>query len=169
MKIKNIHSWSTEKISQRVLYSLIGLSLVVFVMFFLIGYDLPFDENPDFNAPLFTDLLIALMWILLALSIGLVVFSVIRGYRNADRENISLNLIPEKKIFRITWGVTFMLLVLTFLLGSSATITVNGSKFADWIWLKTSDMFVNTSIVMLLGAFASVLFGATRYIRKVKK
>ena len=32
---------------------MIGLAVLVFGLFYLIGYDLPFDENPDFNAPLF--------------------------------------------------------------------------------------------------------------------
>ena len=39
-----------------------SLAVVVFALFFLVGYDMPFLENPDFNAPLFTDVLIILMW-----------------------------------------------------------------------------------------------------------
>lgn len=169
MKIKNIQTWSTEKISQRVLYLLVGLSVIVFALFFLIGYDMPFDENPDFNAPLFTDLLIAMMWLLLVLAFGLAVFAIVKGYRDNEKGKSASYGVPEKKIFRFTWGTTFLLLVVTFLLGSSASIKVNGSPFDDWTWLKASDMFVDTSLVMLLGAFVAVLFGTTRYIRKGKK
>ena len=50
-----------EQISQKVFRLMIGLAVLVFGLFYLIGYDLPFDENPDFNAPLFTDVLIFLM------------------------------------------------------------------------------------------------------------
>lgn len=169
MKIKNIQTWSTEKISQRVLYLLVGLSVIVFALFFLIGYDMPFDENPDFNAPLFTDLLIAMMWLLLVLAFGLAIFAIVKGYRDNDKGKSMSNGVPEKKIFRGTWGATLLLLVLTFLLGSSTAIRVNGNSFDDWTWLKASDMFVNTSLVMLLGAFVAVVFGMTRYIRKGKK
>ncbi len=42
---------SAENISQRIFYLLIGLAILVFGLFFLVGYDMPFDENPDFNAP----------------------------------------------------------------------------------------------------------------------
>ena len=51
---------SAEKISQQVFYIMIGLAVLVFGLFFLVGYDLPFEENPDFNAPLFTDVLITI-------------------------------------------------------------------------------------------------------------
>ena len=38
---------SAEKISQQVFYIMIGLAVLVFGLFFLVGYDLPFEENPD--------------------------------------------------------------------------------------------------------------------------
>ncbi len=41
-----------EKISQQVFYIMIGLAVLVFGLFFLVGYDFAFRENPDFNAPL---------------------------------------------------------------------------------------------------------------------
>ena len=74
---------SAEQISQQVFFILIGLAVVVFALFFLVGYDMPFLENPDFNAPLFTDVLIILMWLFLIGGVGLAVCSMIRDYRGA--------------------------------------------------------------------------------------
>ena len=65
---------SAENISQRIFYLLIGLAILVFGLFFLVGYDMPFDENPDFNAPLFTDVLIVLMWLFLIGGVGLAIY-----------------------------------------------------------------------------------------------
>ena len=62
-KFKVQSNKSAEQISQKVFRLMIGLAVLVFGLFYLIGYDLPFDENPDFNAPLFTDVLIFLMWL----------------------------------------------------------------------------------------------------------
>ena len=148
---------SAEKISQQVFYIMIGLAVLVFGLFFLVGYDLPFEENPDFNAPLFTDVLILLMWL----------FSMIRDYRSSKSEAV-VNGIPVRRIFRITWIGTLAVLLLTFLLGGSAPMLINGENYADWLWLKLSDMFVITSLLMLLAGIGAVCFGATRYIRKKK-
>lgn len=169
MSFKNIKSWTTEKISQRVFYLIIGLAVVIFGLFFLIGYDMPFDENPDFNAPLFTDVLIFLMWFLLVLTVVLAIVAVVRAYKMNVKSEAVVNGVPQGKIFRFTWIGMLLLLVLTFLVGSSMPMLVNGENYTDWFWLKISDMLVLTSISMLIIAVGAVVFGATRYMRKVKK
>ena len=159
---------SAEQVSQRIFYILIALAVLVFGLFFLVGYDMPFEENPDFNAPLFTDVLIGLMWLFLVGGIGLAIYSMWKDYRGSRSEAV-VNGVPVRHIFRITWIGLLALLVLTFALGSSAPMLINGENYADWLWLKLSDMFVITSLLMLLAGMGAVIFGATRYIRKVKK
>ena len=159
---------SAEQVSQRIFYILIALAVLVFGLFFLVGYDMPFEENPDFNAPLFTDVLIGLMWLFLVGGIGLAIYSMWKDYRGSRSEAV-VNGVPVRRIFRITWIGLLALLVLTFALGSSAPMLINGENYADWLWLKPSDMFVITSLLMLLAGMGAVIFGATRYIRKVKK
>ena len=159
---------SAEQVSQRIFYILIALAVLVFGLFFLVGYDMPFEENPDFNAPLFTDVLIGLMWLFLVGGIGLAIYSMWKDYRGSRSEAV-VNGVPVRRIFRITWIGLLALLVLTFALGSSAPMLINGENYADWLWLKLSDMFVITSLLMLLAGMGAVIFGATRYIRKLKK
>ena len=159
---------SAEQVSQRIFYILIALAVLVFGLFFLVGYDMPFEENPDFNAPLFTDVLIGLMWLFLVGGIGLAIYSMWKDYRGSRSEAV-VNGVPVRRIFRITWIGLLALLVLTFALGSSAPMLINGENYADWLWLKLSDMFVITSLLRLLAGMGAVIFGATRYIRKEKK
>ncbi len=158
-------SRSAEKISQQVFYILIALAVLVFGLFFLVGYDMPFEENPDFNAPLFTDVLIALMWMFLVGGVGLAVYSMIKDYRKSKSEAV-VNGVPVRRIFRFTWLGMLLALVLTFTLGSSDPMLINGENYADWLWLKLSDMFVLTSVLMLVAGIGTVIFGATRYIRR---
>ena len=158
---------SAEKISQQVFYIMIGLAVLVFGLFYLIGYDLPFDENPDFNAPLFTDVLIFLMWLFLIGGVGLAIYSMIKGYRTMKSEAV-VNGVPVRRIFRITWLSLLAVLAVTFLLGGSDPMLINGENYADWLWLKLSDMFVVTSLLMLVAGIGAVCFGGTRYIRKKK-
>lgn len=165
MILHNFRKMPTESVSRRVFYILIALAVLVFGLFYFVGYDLPFEDNPDFNAPLFTDVLIVMMWTFLLCSIVLVVFSVQKNYRCCKSEAV-VNGVPANKIIRITWIGTLTILLLTFVLGSSTPMLINGEKYADWMWLKISDMLVLTSVLMLLVAIGVVIFGATRYIRK---
>ena len=58
-------------------------------------------------------------------------------------------------------------MLITFLLGSAEPVTVNGVEFADTFWLKATDMFINTSLVLLLVAVCGVAFGLSGYCRKM--
>lgn len=168
MRKLNFKRWSSEKISQRIFYFIVGLSVVVFGLFFLIGYDMPFEENPDFVAPLFTDVLLSLMCLLLLVSFLLAVWAVVHTYRSSGQvgEVSQSHGIRGRRISQVTWGVTAVLLIVTFILGSSSPLLVNGQNYQDWLWLKVSDMLVFSTVIMLVVAVAAVLFGATRYIRK---
>lgn len=165
VKFQFSKSKSAEKVSQQVFYIMIALAVIVFALFFLVGYDMPFEENPDFNAPLFTDALIVLMWIFLIVGVGLAIYSMIRDYRSGKSEAV-VNGVPVRRIFRFTWIGTLLALLLTFVLGSSTPMLINGEHYADWLWLKLSDMFVITSLLMLVVGIGAVCFGATRYVRR---
>jgi heme/copper-type cytochrome/quinol oxidase subunit 2 len=171
MKRLNIHqlrNWPTEKISSRALYLLVGIAMVVFVLFWLVGFDRPFEDDPNFNAPLFTNVLLVLMVLYLLLGIGFSVWSVVSLLKEAgqDRGCGEWNPREEDRLLGHGWCRRPMLL-LTFALGSTAPMKINGATYASSFWLRTSDMFIATSLVMMLVAVAAVIYGATKYNRKL--
>lgn len=168
-KLNHISHWPTEKISTAVLYTIIGISAIVFVLFFLVGYNMPSVEEPSFNAPLLTDALLILMMVLLVIAAVVGIVAVIKGLRKRDPGDKVVNGVPAAKISFITFGVTFLLLLLTFIFGSTDTMMINGHQFNDVVSLKLTDMFVQTSLVMIVLAICAVIFGYTRYIRKGKE
>lgn len=155
-----------KNLPSRILYVLVGICAVVFAMFWLIGYDRPYDEDPNFNAPLFTDLLLVVMILLLLFAVGVAVWSVWRSLRVVGKGESRSNNIPVRKISLVVAAGTFAVLALTFILGSSEPMTINGAKYDDALGLRLSDMFVSTSIVMIVAAIAAVVYGSTKYIRK---
>ena len=155
-----------KKLPSRVLYVLVGLTVVIFALFWLIGYDRPFEEDGNFNAPLFTDVLLVFMLLLTAGACGVAVWSAIRSNKTSGGGERVVNNIPVRKIGRCVTGGTALALVLTFLLGSATPMRINGASYADTFWLKVSDMFVATSLLMIVAAVAAVVYGATKYIRK---
>lgn len=155
-----------EGISQRVLYVIVALSAIVFLAFYLIGFDAPFAADSSFNAPLLTDVLLGFMWFLFAVTLIVSVVAVVRGVRRANQNEGVTNGIPARKITYITYGATALILLLTFVFGSTQAMVVNGQNFADTFWLRMSDMFVNSSLLLLVLAAGVVIFGATRYYRK---
>ena len=76
------------------------------------------------------------------------------------------NNIPVGKIRRYVVLGTLTSVVLTGLFASRDAVSVNGNQYTDWLGLTASDLFVNTSIIMIVAAIGAVLYGATKYRRK---
>ncbi|MFC2276731.1 MAG: hypothetical protein ACFNLG_05655 [Prevotella nigrescens] len=170
MNVKNkLSKLAEERISQRILYVLIGVIALVFVLFFSVGFYTPFAGDPSFNAPLFTDVLLIFMWALFGLAVFAMVLSLIHSARTISGKQRIVNGIPTYRISVAVFGTTLLCLVLSFMFGSSHPMVINGANYTDKFWLKVSDMFVTSSIVLLLFAIVVTVFGATRYYRKKNK
>ena len=164
-----IRRGAAERISQKVFYLLSAVIVLLFGLFYAVGYSIPYLLNPDLNAPLFTGAIISLILFLLLLAVAFATFGVGRSIRLKDEDEQWNNCIPAKKITYAVVAGTFLLLLLTLLLGSDSDMLINGQPYTDHFWLKISDMFIITGIVLLFVAMGAVVFGATRYYRKDKK
>ena len=122
----------TQVISSRVMMVLVGIIAIAFGAFYLIGYDNPYEENPAFNAPKLTNIILIITYL--------------------------LNNVPAARIAYIISGSVVLVLVLTFRRGSSAPRTINGEQYAQTMWLKTADMFIYTALIMLIAAIAAVAY-----------
>ena len=82
--MKKISDWrllTTEQISSRIFYVIVALSAVLFVLFWLIGYDMPYEEDPEYNAPLLTGVLVSFMIVLTIAAVVLMTWGLIRSVR----------------------------------------------------------------------------------------
>lgn len=168
MNFKHTRRLTPEQVSTRALYVMVGLAVAVFGAFFLIGYDTPYDEDPTFNAPLLTDAVLVFMYLLTAAAAVLAAYAAVMGIRQRDKSSAVVNNIPAALISRATAALLAASLAVTFLLGSSQPVPVNGVEYTDTFWLKATDMFINTSFVLLAVAVAGVAFGLSGYNRKIK-
>ena len=160
--------YSMKKKQSWLKIGLVAISAVVFIAFWSVGYDMPYEEDADFNAPLLTDMLLGFIYLLTVVAIGVTVYSIVHGIKTRGRQSLTENGVPAGRITIITWGVTFALLASTFALGSTDPIKVNGKDFCEGIWLRLSDMFIISSGVMILLAILAVTFGMSGYSRRMK-
>ena len=116
----------------------------------------------SFVSPAIADVVLWLMYLMIAAAVGVTAFSVWHGMRNRRKGDDIINGVPAG---RIGWCVAIVLvacLVVTFLLGSSSPVVTNGTLFTDAFWLKTTDMFLYTSILLIIGCFVSAIISRFR-------
>lgn len=161
----NIGNLSAERVAGRVFLLLVAAAAVVFGAFYLFGFSVPYEENSNYNAPLLTDLLLWLSYILVGLAVVLTGVSVVRDIRTRMGGEAVTNGIPAARIVYSTAGVSAAVLLLTFLSGSSEPMAINGSMYDSAVWLKLSDMFINTSATLIVIAVMCVAFGLSGMVR----
>ena len=157
LRLPDFKTWTTAQISQRIFIVLTATSFLLFVLFWTLGFDIPYEDSPNFNAPLFTD---ALLWLIALLLLGtatLTAWSVATFVRKRGKEDASTNNIPAKAITYTTAIATAALLIVSFVIGSSEPINANGLQYGSWLWLKTADMFIITSAVLIVIASATII------------
>lgn len=167
ISLKNMGQLSAEQISTRVLYVLLAIIVLLFGAFFLVGYDIPFEEDPTFNAPMFTDAVLVFIYILVLATVVITAYAVFRSIKKRDKTTDTVNNIPAAKIVWLTTVLTAASMLLTFLLGSSEPVMINGVEYSNVFWLKATDMFINTAIILLFFAVCGVGFGLSGYNRKI--
>lgn len=167
-KLRNINKSGTEKISYSILYTMIAVIIIGFGFFFLVGFDTPYTEDATFTAPLFTDVVLILCYLLLLLAFVALVYSAVHSSKVRSKTSGVINNVPVRKISLFTTIVLVLSLVGTFILGSSEALLINGKSFTNIFWLKTADMFINSSLILMFVALCGVLFGLSGRARKIK-
>lgn len=165
MKKFDFKAQKTDTLSRRMLLLLLGLTVVVFALFYLVGYDVPYIFDPDYNAPVLTDVLLLFIYFMTALAVGVLCVSVVRGYKRRARQTVE-NGIPVARIAWATAGGLLLVLLLTFCFGSTEAVSVNGQMFTDAFWLRLTDMFINTSLLLILVCAVAVAVSLMRRRQK---
>ena len=113
-------------------------------------------------SPFIADIMLWLMYIAVAVAIVVTLLSVVKTLRMRTKDDEVINGVPQT---RIAWTTAFCFvacLVITWLLGSTDPLTTNGTLFNSHFWLKTVDMFIYTSILLIIGCFVSAIIGRFR-------
>ena len=119
-----------------------------------------------YESPLFVEILIIGIYVLLAATLLLAVWSMLRSLRLRDHQPKTMG-IPAGKI---AWGVFAMmtgLLITTCLLADTSFIYINGKAYDDPVWLRISDMLINTSAILIIVAVICVIAGAMSLGRRL--
>ena len=105
-------------------------------------------------SPFFADLFLWLMYIVLAVAMVVTAYSVWHGMRTRRKGDDIVNRVPAG---RIGWCVLFGLLICLV-----DPVMTNGQPFTSVFWLKATDMFIFTSILLIVGCFVSVFVSRFR-------
>ena len=113
-------------------------------------------------SPFFADLMLWLMYVMVLVALGVTLYSVWHTISTRQKGDDIVNGVPAGKIgWCVAVGLVVCLIV-TFAIGSSSPVITNGMRFTDTFWLKTTDMFIYTSSLLIIGCFVSAIVSRFR-------
>ncbi len=155
-----------EKISRYTLVGLIVLSIVLFVLFFLIGWENDFIG--DKNVPLLTDVVLFYMYALVFATAGVCIWAVARGISsNKGVDSTAITGVPGKKIML----GTIVLLIASLGIGAATGLNEEPYRFANGTvtsagWVTVVDAFMVSIGLLFIIAAAAVAISMTGILTK---
>ncbi|MBO4662941.1 MAG: hypothetical protein J5663_00840 [Bacteroidaceae bacterium] len=155
-----------QKYSEYVLWAIMAVSAVVLVIFFAWGYDTPYEENPQFIAPLFSDGLIILQVVLIILCAFLMVGGAINSLTIGGKKNQELTTIADKVSNPIAWGTCFVSLVIGVIYGitfKDEAMIINNQAWQDPTQSIMADICIWSILILIAGTVVAGIYSmATR-------
>ncbi|MBO4811044.1 MAG: hypothetical protein J5552_05695 [Prevotella sp.] len=125
----------------------------------------------NYESPLFVNIVLGTLYLLLAVAVGTVAWSVIRGWRRSTLNTQRSSFNVQRSTFT-AWASAACLVVVmavAWLLGSTRPLSVNGKEYTDAFWLRTSDMFIYSALVLLVLTAVCVAISQINETLKKKK
>ena len=139
-----------DKISKITLWSLMGISVVIFILFFLVGFATPWEENPKQYDPQFTDALIIWSMVLSAATFVMMLVSFFMYVKEYG----------FNKSYLYTWGLPIITLAIGAAIGFSnkhEVMLINGKDWNNPTDIIMTDMsIISIAILMVLTIVAVV-------------
>jgi len=149
-----------EKISKYTLWAGMGISILVLILFFAIGYDRPFEDNPKFTDPMLTDVLLIWTYILVAVAIVVTVWSLIHGLTTKGT-GTSKDTGLAAHTNSIAWGICIVSLIIGAIYGfmcKDDTMLINGKD-----WKGPTDIILTDTCMISIVILTVVTIIATAW------
>ena len=144
-----------EKISKMALYICVGIIVVCFALFFLVGYSNPMG---DYNEQKMLDVLMVLMYALFVVMLGLTIWSIFKGMGNKSGASSSTSGVPGGKIMAGTMALLVASLVIGVVCGlGEEAFTAQDGTVTSAGWVTVVDMFCISSGILALAAVVAVV------------
>ena len=150
-----------EKISKITLWALIGITIVVMALFLLVGYNNPYEENPTFNDPQLTDLLLVWTYILIGGTAIATVAAVIYGFVNGSNKSNNEEKGLAGKASVIAWGtfvVSVVIGIFAGIINQSEVLLINGERWNDPTDIILTDMSMISILILTIVTIIATAF-----------
>ena len=114
------------------------------------------------DSTLFIDIMLWAVYLILTIATGMAIWSAIHGVHTHERDKDALAARRTSMIGYATAALVAVVLIITFATASTQPVVSNGKPFTDTLWLRLTDMFIFTSLLLICVCSAVVAIAKFR-------
>lgn len=156
-----------DKIASWLLRGLMGVSILVFLLFFLIGYNTPYEENPNMNNPLLTDAVIILCILFTVIAVAATIWSAVQKGMQGSSSNRESGLIGRTGL--VSGGLLVASIVIGVIVGvinQGETLLINGESWNNPFDIIITDASIISIIILLVVTVAALIYSMVARVKK---
>ena len=148
-----------EKISGWVLKGLMGLIVIVFALFMLIGFDTPYEENPKMNAPVLTDAVIVLSLALVIVAVGVTIWSAFKQFKTGNTTSKDEGIAGKTGLLStIAFVASIVIGLIVGIANSGEHMLINGKDWNDPMDIILTDTSMISIAILTVLSVAAVIY-----------
>jgi sterol desaturase/sphingolipid hydroxylase (fatty acid hydroxylase superfamily) len=156
-----------DKLSKWILWGLMGITIISFALFLLVGYDTPYEENPKQKAPLLTDLILCLGFAFTIIAAVLTVWSAFMQFTKGGSTS------KEEGMAGKTGLIATIALVASLAIGavvgfsnSGERLLINGKDWNNPTDIIMTDMSIISIAILMVLTIIAVVYSMTVKTKK---
>ena len=115
------------------------------------------------DSTILIDIILWAVYLLLAIAVGMAVWSAVHGVRTHEQDTDPLATRHTSMMGYATAALVAVIMLVTYLLGSAEPVPTGDKTFTDAFWLRLTDMFIYTSLLLII--LCSAIVVAAKYRR----
>ena len=156
-----------EKISGWVLKGLMGLIILIFALFMLIGFDTPYEENPKMNAPLLTDAVIVLSLALIIAAIVVTVWSAFKQFKTGNTTSKDEGIAGKTGLLAMLAFVASIVIgLIVGIANSGEHMLINGKDWNNPGEIILTDTSMISIAILTILSIAAVVYSMVAQSKK---
>lgn len=156
-----------EKLSGWILKGLMAVTVIVFALFMLVGFDTPYEENPKMNAPLLTDAVIILSIVLVIAAACVTIWSAFMQFKTGNTTSKDEGIAGKIGLFAtLAFVASIVIGIIVGVANSGEHLLINGKDWNNPTDIILTDTSMISIAILTVLSVAAVIYSMVAQNKK---
>lgn len=156
-----------EKLSGWILKGLMAVTIIVFALFMLVGFDTPYEENPKMNAPLLTDAVIILSLVLIIAAACVTIWSAFMQFKTGNTTSKDEGIAGKTGLFAtLAFVASIVIGIIVGVANSGEHLLINGKDWNNPTDIILTDTSMISIAILTVLSVAAVIYSMVAQNKK---